>query len=181
MYIINSPVQKIGLLLSAFNSVANPFVYVLLMPAFRDSLRKTFRLPPCCGGSPGKTLAESSNTGTSGSDMVTAGAAPVTDDTNGNVTPETATPDDVQVEMTPVTHTAWRGRSSRDDPVVISRGAQDRRVCGRSPGRAHERTLQRGKTTQCSVLINSPIYRVRLCRCMHPRLRRSGLKQKRTR
>ena len=41
----SSPLQKIGLLLSAFNSVANPFVYVLLMPAFRDSLRKTFHLP----------------------------------------------------------------------------------------------------------------------------------------
>ena len=49
-YIINSPVQKIGMLLSAFNSVANPFVYVLLMPAFRESFRKTFHLPSLrCG------------------------------------------------------------------------------------------------------------------------------------
>ena len=44
-YKINSPVQKIGMLMSALNSVANPFVYVLLVPAFRDSLRKTFHLP----------------------------------------------------------------------------------------------------------------------------------------
>ena len=50
VFVLNSPVQKIGLLLSAFNSVANPFVYVLLMPAFRDSLRKTFHLPTLgCG------------------------------------------------------------------------------------------------------------------------------------
>ena len=45
VYVLNTPLQKIGMLLSAFNSVANPFVYVLLMPAFRDSLRKTFHLP----------------------------------------------------------------------------------------------------------------------------------------
>ena len=44
-YKINSPVQKIGMLMSALNSVANPFVYVLLMSAFRDSFRKTFHLP----------------------------------------------------------------------------------------------------------------------------------------
>ena len=44
-YVVNTPAQKIGLLLSAFNSVANPFVYVLLMPAFRSSLRKTFHVP----------------------------------------------------------------------------------------------------------------------------------------
>ena len=31
-YKINSPIQKIGMLMSALNSVANPFVYVLLGP-----------------------------------------------------------------------------------------------------------------------------------------------------
>ena len=44
-FVVNSPVQKIAVLLSAFNSVANPFVYILLMPAFRSSLRKTFHVP----------------------------------------------------------------------------------------------------------------------------------------
>ena len=43
-YVVNSPVQKIGILMSTFNSVANPFVYILLMPAFRHSLRKTFHV-----------------------------------------------------------------------------------------------------------------------------------------
>ena len=47
-FVLHSPVQKIGILLSAFNSVANPFVYVLLMPAFRESLRKTFHCRRCC-------------------------------------------------------------------------------------------------------------------------------------
>ena len=47
-FVLHSPVQKIGILLSAFNSVAIPFVYVLLMPAFRESLRKTFHCRRCC-------------------------------------------------------------------------------------------------------------------------------------
>ena len=43
-YTINSPVQRVGVLLGAGNSVVNPFVYVLLMQTFRDSFRKTFHL-----------------------------------------------------------------------------------------------------------------------------------------
>ena len=41
-YIINSPVQKVGVGLSSFNSVANPMIYGLLMPSYRKSLRMTF-------------------------------------------------------------------------------------------------------------------------------------------
>ena len=37
--------QMVGVFLSLFNSVINPFVYLALMPSFRLSLRKTF---PCC-------------------------------------------------------------------------------------------------------------------------------------
>ena len=44
-YVVNTPAQKIEVLLSTLNSVANPFVYILLMPAFRSSLRKTFNVP----------------------------------------------------------------------------------------------------------------------------------------
>ena len=41
-YAMGSPIQKIGIWLSSFNSVANPFVYALLMPASRNSVRNTF-------------------------------------------------------------------------------------------------------------------------------------------
>ena len=71
VYVLNSPVQKIGLLLSAFNSVANPFVYILMMPAFRSSLRKTFHLPTLwCGVVNKSSVVEMSNTG---SDTTTGG------------------------------------------------------------------------------------------------------------
>ena len=43
-YVFNSPVQKISVFLSAFNSCVNPCVYAVLMPAYRKSLKKTF----CC-------------------------------------------------------------------------------------------------------------------------------------
>ena len=43
-YEFGSPVQKIGVFLAVCNSCVNPFVYLLFMPPFRDSLRKTF----CC-------------------------------------------------------------------------------------------------------------------------------------
>ena len=44
-YIKNTVLQLIGLWLSAFNSVANPFVYFVLLPAFRRATMKT--LLPC--------------------------------------------------------------------------------------------------------------------------------------
>ena len=101
----SSPLQKIGLLLSAFNSVANPFVYVLLMPAFRDSLRKTFHLPTLrCGVVSKSAVVEVPNTE---SDTSTGGNEPATIDTGCQEKYDTApaTPKHVHVEMTPVTHT----------------------------------------------------------------------------
>ena len=41
-YEFGSTVQKVGVFLSVFNSVVNPFVYLVLMPSFRLSLKKTF-------------------------------------------------------------------------------------------------------------------------------------------
>ena len=41
-YEINGPVQKVTLCLSAVNSGANPFVYGMLVPAYRKSLQQTF-------------------------------------------------------------------------------------------------------------------------------------------
>lgn len=41
-YVQNSPEQMIGVLLASFNSFANPFVYGLLVPAYRKSLKMTF-------------------------------------------------------------------------------------------------------------------------------------------
>ena len=37
-----APWQKIGLVFATFNSIANPFVYTMLMPVYRKSLLKTF-------------------------------------------------------------------------------------------------------------------------------------------
>ena len=105
VYRTNSPLQKIGLLLSAFNSVANPFVYVLLMPAFRDSLRKTFHLPTLrCGVVSKCAVVEVPN---NESNTATGGNEPATTDTRCQDKSETApaTPKHVHVEMTPVTHT----------------------------------------------------------------------------
>ena len=45
VYKNNTPLQKIGVWLSAFNSVANPFVYIMMMPSYRKSVIKTFL--PC--------------------------------------------------------------------------------------------------------------------------------------
>lgn len=42
VYINNSPLQKIGVWLSAFNSVANPFVYIMMMPSYRKCVLQTF-------------------------------------------------------------------------------------------------------------------------------------------
>ena len=106
VYVLNTPVQKIGMLLAAFNSVANPFVYVLLMPAFRDSLRKTFPLPtPRCAVVNKCADVEDSN---AASNTVTGGNETATIDTSCQPKPETppVSPKHVQVEMTPVTRTA---------------------------------------------------------------------------
>ena len=106
VYVLNSPVQKIGMLLAAFNSVANPFVYVLLMPAFRDSLCKTFHLPTLrCGFVSKSAVVEDS---IAASNTVTGGNEPATVDTSCQPNAETppASPKHVQVEMTHVTHTS---------------------------------------------------------------------------
>ena len=44
-YTVNSLFQMIGLWLSCLNSAVNPFVYALLMPAYRKSVLKTFYCP----------------------------------------------------------------------------------------------------------------------------------------
>ena len=106
VYTFNSPLQKIGVLLAAFNAVANPFVYLLLMPAFRDSLRKTFRLPTRrCAVVSQSAVVEVSNTR---SIAATGGHEPAAIDTSCQAMPETppASPKHVQVDMTHLTHTA---------------------------------------------------------------------------
>ena len=42
-YELNTPIQKVGVFLSNLNSVANPFVYALLMPLYRRSVISTLR------------------------------------------------------------------------------------------------------------------------------------------
>ena len=42
VYKKNSPAQKIGVFLSIINTSCNPFVYVLLMPAYRRKIKDTF-------------------------------------------------------------------------------------------------------------------------------------------
>lgn len=42
-YVMGTPAQKASMLVTAFNSVANPFIYGLMMPAFRLSVKRTFR------------------------------------------------------------------------------------------------------------------------------------------
>ena len=105
VFVLNSPVQKIGILLAAFNSVANPFVYVLLMPAFRDSIGKTFHLPTLrCAVVNKSAVVDISN---AASNAVTGGNEPATIVTSCQQNPEIppASPKQVQVEMTPVKRT----------------------------------------------------------------------------
>ena len=45
VYELGTPLQKVGVFLSNLNSVANPFVYALLMPMYRRAVRNTFM--PC--------------------------------------------------------------------------------------------------------------------------------------
>ncbi|KAI0227366.1 hypothetical protein LSAT2_022195 [Lamellibrachia satsuma] len=42
-HVIDSPLEKAAIVLNTCNCVANPFVYVLMLPAFRRILKKTFR------------------------------------------------------------------------------------------------------------------------------------------
>ena len=42
-HVIDSPVQKAAIVLNTCNVVANPFLYVFILPAFRRSMKKTFR------------------------------------------------------------------------------------------------------------------------------------------
>ena len=59
--ISKSYIQSIlGVWLSSFNSTANPFVYALLMPAYRKCVRQTYC--PCATGSKRLTTQESANT-----------------------------------------------------------------------------------------------------------------------
>ena len=89
-YIINSPVQKIGVLLAACNAVVNPFVYVLLMPTFRDSFRKTFHLPSLrCDAVSTCRFAEDSRAVGTRADTVPGGAGMVTRGTVVRETPGT--------------------------------------------------------------------------------------------
>ena len=102
-YVINSPLHRVGMLLAAFNSVANPFVYVFLMPAFRDSLRRTFLLPTLRCNIVRKSVAIEGTQ--SGSDKATGGtdlAATSDIDDRERVA---VSPNNVQLEMTPVTQT----------------------------------------------------------------------------
>ncbi len=56
VYKNNTPLQKIGVWLSSFNSVANPFVYILMMPVYRKCVIRTI----CPSTITEKVLRESS-------------------------------------------------------------------------------------------------------------------------
>ena len=103
-YVLNAPMQRVGMLLAAFNSVANPFVYVFLVPAFRDSLRKTFHLPSlrCHVFNKSVAIEGSRSVGTS-SDTVKGGTDVATSDIDdrGRVA---VSPNTIQLEPTSVTH-----------------------------------------------------------------------------
>ena len=62
-YGLGTPLQKASTLVTAFNSVANPFIYCIMMPAFRLSLRQTLR---CRYGSRGSAPRASDNVYTAG-------------------------------------------------------------------------------------------------------------------
>ena len=96
-YVVNSPIQRIGMLLTTCNAVVNPFVYVLLMPTFRDSFRKTFHLPSLrCHIVSKCRLAEDSHAVGTSADMAPGGTGLATIDIDVRDTPAT---------LTPVTHT----------------------------------------------------------------------------
>ena len=57
-YEFGTPVQKIGVFFAVCNSVVNPFVYLVLMPPFRDSLVMTI----CCRPKPDESDNNSATT-----------------------------------------------------------------------------------------------------------------------
>ena len=76
-YKLNTPIQKIGVFLSNLNSCANPFVYALLMPLYRHSVRMTI----CCKSDPQSsykascmTASENRSDGNSPTSMITSGS-----------------------------------------------------------------------------------------------------------
>ena len=98
VYTFNSPLQKIGQLLAASNSVANPFIYVFLMPAFRDSLRKTFHLSTLrCDSVNKNAVVEGSTAAASVLDTATRGTEMATGDTIGREETEIPTITTTQV------------------------------------------------------------------------------------
>ena len=102
-YVVNTPAQKIEVLLSTLNSVANPFVYILLMPAFRSSLRKTFHVPRLRCEIHCNMNASTEHTGMTGSTSGTEGTE--LEHASSRVTLEETTVcsnDDVHLEMTHV-------------------------------------------------------------------------------
>ena len=62
-YEFGSPVQKIGVFLAVCNCFINPIVYLVFMPPFRDSPRKTFC---CCQSNTDEAASVSSATMTAG-------------------------------------------------------------------------------------------------------------------
>ena len=70
-YILNSPIQKVGVFLSNLNSCANPFVYTILMPMFRASLMKTFG----CQGRRARSNRNQSGTGNRSPGIMTAASS----------------------------------------------------------------------------------------------------------
>ena len=62
-YVLNAPIQKVGVFLSNLNSCLNPFVYAALMPTYRASVRKTFGCAaPASPASPAPTAPASQET-----------------------------------------------------------------------------------------------------------------------
>ena len=105
-FVVNTPVQKVAVLLSAFNSVANPFVYILLVPAFRSSLRKTFHVPILrCEIHCNTNASTEHSSMTTGSTPGTEGTTLAMEHASSRVTLEETTVcsnDDVHLEMTQV-------------------------------------------------------------------------------
>ena len=60
-YEFGTPVQKIGVFFAVCNSVINPFVYLVFMPAFRDSLAKTFCCRTLSDGNSNNSVTQSSD------------------------------------------------------------------------------------------------------------------------
>ena len=59
-YEFDSAKQHVGVVLNLCNTVANPFIYAILLPTFRQSMRKTFRCTHATGGMDQSSTYESS-------------------------------------------------------------------------------------------------------------------------